>query len=230
MATSNFEKRRVVIMVIMVIPHFGIDGLGCKVKSSSFIIFQGVLYLDSIYVHGNYDEKRESLNHTKILVYVIVISALWFKKLWLMQSFPAEITWYENITAPGMASNDAYGAAELHRNWLRWRRRLCASSTLLQSNVEHPCKSLCFMDIEWKLGNWMIFQFFKFWYILVPHPILGISGIRFCGRIWLWHPAGEAQLKHWTCLGLSGSMGAQSNWFPHGRHLLGQSYMDTLTL
>ena len=76
MATSNFEKRRVVIMVIMVIPHFGIDGLGCKVKSSSFIIFQGVLYLDSIYVHGNYNEKRESLNHTKILVYVIVISAL----------------------------------------------------------------------------------------------------------------------------------------------------------
>ena len=88
--------------------------------------------------------------------------------------------------------------------------------------------------VLWTLnGNWVtgwFSSFFKFWYILVPHPILGISGIRFCGRIWLWHPAGEAQLKHWTCLGLSGSMGTQSNWFPHGRHLLGQSYMDTLTL
>jgi hypothetical protein len=183
MATSNFEKRAVVIMVIMVIPHFGIDGLGCKVKSSSFIIFQRVLYLDSIYVHGNYGEKRESYENLSLCHchFSFVIHYYGLCRVFLLKSPYKSLTFtcYTFLTRT---------VRKHHRSRYGIKRRLrrsrtpqklvevketaltaegagvqpriffCSSSTLLQSNVENPSKSLYIMDLEWKLGNWMIFQ------------------------------------------------------------------------
>ena len=248
MATSNLEKRAVVIMVI---PHFGFDGLGCKVKSSSFIIFQRVLYLDSIYVHGNYGEKRESYENLSLCHchFSFVIHYYGLCRVFLLKSPYKSLTFTcytfltrtvrkhhrsrygikrrsrtpQKLVEVKETALTAEGAGVQPRIFFAVHRPSCNQTWKIQAN-------LC---ILWTLnGNWVTgwFSSSQFWYILVPHPILGISGIRFCGRIWLWHPAGEAELKHWTCLGLSGSMGTQSNWFPHGRHLLGQSYMDTLTL